>query len=184
MLGVLNWARGTTTALAAAAVIAFAATAQAGSNQHINTTPEGVAIDGYDTVAYFTTGAATKGDAAYTAEWEGATWHFASAENRDTFTADPAAYAPQHGGWCSYAASDDYIAEVDVIDGWSIQDGKLYLNWDVDTKDAFVEEADDRIASAHENWPGLKTGLSEGAAEISRHADYPDYNPHGIAHPQ
>ena len=184
MLGVLNWARGSAAALTAATVIAFTVTAHAETNQYVNTTPDGVAIDGYDTVAYFTSGNATKGDAAYSAEWEGATWHFASAENRDTFTADPEAYAPQHGGWCSYAASEDYIAEVDVIDGWSIQDGKLYLNWDVDTKVAFIEEADDRIGNAYENWPGLKEDLAEGGADISRHADYPDYNPHGIVHPQ
>ncbi len=181
---VFSCVRGTSVALASALVVVVGFTAHAASNSPVNTTPEGAALDGYDTVAYFNGGSAQKGDAAYSTEWDGATWYFASAENRDAFASDPDVYAPQHGGWCSYAASEAYVAEVDVVDGWAIIDNKLYLNWDKDTKDAFVEEQSDRIASAHAKWPGLREGVAEGSAEISRHADYPDYNPYGIVHPQ
>src|SRR5262249_39159083 len=60
----------------------------------------GAAIGGYDPVAYFTEKKPVKGDPQFSAEWKGATWHFASAANRDAFKADPAKYAPQYGGDC------------------------------------------------------------------------------------
>jgi YHS domain-containing protein len=65
----------------------------------INTTWLGVAIDGYDVVAYFTLGQPTKGDSDFSYEWEGAEWRFASAEHLETFKADPEKYAPQYGGY-------------------------------------------------------------------------------------
>ncbi|MEZ5330609.1 MAG: YHS domain-containing (seleno)protein [Thermoanaerobaculia bacterium] len=69
------------------------------------TTFGGVAIDGYDPVAYFEDGAAIEGSKEWTAEWNGATWRFASAEHRDLFVADPEAYAPRYGGYCAWAVS-------------------------------------------------------------------------------
>jgi hypothetical protein len=65
----------------------------------INTTFFGVAIKGYDTVAYHTQGRAVKGDRRFSHEWNDARWHFASAANRDLFAADPERYAPQYGGY-------------------------------------------------------------------------------------
>lgn len=58
----------------------------------------GIAINGYDTVAYHTEGRAIKGKAEFSYEWNDANWHFASAENRDLFAAGPERYAPQFGG--------------------------------------------------------------------------------------
>ncbi len=65
----------------------------------INTDDVGVAIKGYDTVAYFTDGRAEKGNPEFEALWQDARWHFASAEHRDMFKADPERYAPQYGGY-------------------------------------------------------------------------------------
>jgi len=65
----------------------------------INTDDFGVAIKGYDTVAYFTEGRAVKGTAAFETLWQDARWQFASAEHRDMFKADPEHYAPQYGGY-------------------------------------------------------------------------------------
>ena len=65
----------------------------------INTTFFGVAIKGYDTVAYHTEGRAVKGKSKFTHQWNDASWHFSSAENRDLFAANPARFAPQYGGY-------------------------------------------------------------------------------------
>lgn len=59
----------------------------------------GIAIHGYDTVAYHTENRAVKGKKEFSYEWNDAEWHFASAENRDLFAADPDRYAPQYGGF-------------------------------------------------------------------------------------
>ncbi len=65
----------------------------------VNKDSFGVAIKGYDTVAYFTEGRAVKGKSEFSHSWNEATWHFASADNRDLFAADPDRYAPQYGGY-------------------------------------------------------------------------------------
>ena len=65
---------------------------------------DGAVIGGYDVVAYHTVGAPTQGSKQFTAEYQGATWHFASAANRDLFAANPVKYAPAYGGWCSAGA--------------------------------------------------------------------------------
>ena len=65
----------------------------------INTTFFGVAIKGYDTVAYHTEGRAVKGKRSFAQQWNDAKWYFVSAANRDLFAADPERYAPQYGGY-------------------------------------------------------------------------------------
>ena len=59
----------------------------------------GVAIDGYDPVAYFTQGQALKGSEAYTHFWNDAEWRFINTEHRELFVANPVKYAPRHGGF-------------------------------------------------------------------------------------
>lgn len=71
--------------------------------------PEGIAILGTDPVAYFTLGQPTAGDPAFSHDW----WHFATAQHRDLFAADPEQYAPQYGGFCAYAVSRGYTADID-----------------------------------------------------------------------
>ena len=61
-----------------------------------------IAIRGYDTVAYFTEALSVAGSADHAVQWQGATWQFASADNRALFEADPEKYAPQFGGYCAY----------------------------------------------------------------------------------
>lgn len=74
--------------------------AQAGwAKSMINTTWLGVAVKGYDVVAYFTLGKPTKGDSKFSYEWKDATWRFANAEHLEAFKADPEKYAPQYGGY-------------------------------------------------------------------------------------
>ena len=65
----------------------------------INSDSFGVAIKGYDTVAYFTEGRPTKGKSEFSYNWNDANWYFSTAENRDLFAADPEHYAPKYGGY-------------------------------------------------------------------------------------
>jgi len=85
------------------------------ADQAVNALPGGVAMDGFDVVAYFD-GAPAQGSSAHGVEYKGKTWLFSSAENASAFAANPVAYEPQHNGWCSYAGSEGYGAEVDFVD--------------------------------------------------------------------
>jgi YHS domain-containing protein len=86
-------------------------------------TENGWAIKGYDPVAYFTTGKPTPGIAQFTTTYQGATYRFASAENRARFIAAPEKFVPQYGGYCAYAIALNQIADIDP-DEWAIVNDK------------------------------------------------------------
>lgn len=113
---------------------------------------EGVAIAGADPVAYFTQSAYVPGSNQFTHEWSGATWYFASAENRDAFASNPVAYAPQYGGFCAWAVSQGYSAPVDPT-AWKIVNDKLYLNYDSNVQARWERDIPGNIAKADTNWP-------------------------------
>jgi len=114
----------------------------------------GRAIRGYDPVAYFTEGKPTAGSSDHETEYEGATWRFASAENKAKFDADPAAYAPQYGGYCAWAVSQGYTASIDP-EAWRIVDGKLYLNYNADVQKRWEADIPGFIQAADTNWPAV-----------------------------
>jgi len=118
-------------------------------------TEDGVAIRGYDPVAYFTQGQPVRGEAAHAAEWNGATWHFASADNRAAFLAEPEAYAPQYGGYCAFGVAQGALVEIDPH-AWSIVDGKLYLNLSRRFQRRWERDIPGFIARADANWPNLR----------------------------
>lgn len=118
-------------------------------------TADGAAIHGYDPVAYFKDNEAVPGKPEFTAEYQGATWRFASAANRDAFVADPAKYAPQYGGYCAYAVSQGSTASTDP-DAWTIRDGKLYLNYSKSVRALWALNKSGYIAAADSNWPKLR----------------------------
>lgn len=107
---------------------------------------------GYDTVSYFETGQPTKGASDYTAEYQGATWRFASAENLARFKDNPERYAPAYGGYCAWAVSQGYLAKGDP-EHWSIRDGRLYLNYNQAVQDRWLKDTDGFIRQADVNWP-------------------------------
>lgn len=110
------------------------------------------AVDGYDPVAYFTDGKPVEGSSEFETEYQGATWRFASAANRDAFLADPAKYAPQYGGYCAWAVSQGYTAKGDP-QHWRIVDGRLYLNYNADVQQKWEKDVPGHITSADANWP-------------------------------
>ncbi len=121
-------------------------------NPPVSTDEAGYAIDGYDTVAYFTDSQPQPGDAAHSHDWLGATWLFASAAHRDAFAADPERYAPQFGGYCAYAVSKGHAVKAKP-EVWSIVDGKLYLNLGPGAQQKWQAELRTNIVRAQSNWP-------------------------------
>jgi hypothetical protein len=85
--------------MAVGMTIVLSPQALAGGGKKINKNWLGVAIKGYDPVAYFTEGRAVKGKKEFEYKWQDAKWRFSSAANRDKFAADPQAYAPKYGGF-------------------------------------------------------------------------------------
>ena len=115
---------------------------------------DGIAIDGTDAVSYFTEGKPVKGNSKYSFQWNGVVWHFASADNRNAFSASPETYAPQYGGYCAYAVSEGYTAST-IPEAWKIVDGKLYLNYSRRIQRRWERDVPRRIASADKNWPSV-----------------------------
>lgn len=113
---------------------------------------KGVAVGGYDPVAYFTDKKPVPGKTDVTLEHEGVTWRFSTAANRDAFKADPAKYAPQYGGYCAWAVSQGYTAKGDP-NIWSITDGKLYLNYDAGVQRSWEKDVPGLVKKADANWP-------------------------------
>jgi hypothetical protein len=134
-------------------VVSFAALATAALVDPVNAS-RGVALKGYDPVAYFKRQAPVKGSPGFAHRWMGATWTFASAENRDAFAADPARFAPQYGGYCAWAVSNNYTADVDP-EAWKIVEGRLYLNYSKSVQKKWEAEMHRRIEAADRNWPKL-----------------------------
>lgn len=131
-------------------LLAKAGSARAGK---INLT-SGLAIGGYDPVAYFTQNTAVKGTGDFTADHDGATYQFASAEHRDMFTANPARYVPQYGGFCAYAVSRGYTAKIDP-QAFSVVNDRLFLNYSKGVRSIWSKDVPGNITLGDQNWPSL-----------------------------
>jgi YHS domain-containing protein len=115
---------------------------------------DGIAIKGYDVVAYFTQQQAIVGSDAFTTEWSGSKWKFASKANLDSFKIAPQKYAPQYGGYCAYGCSDNHLAPTDP-NAWTIVDNKLYLNYNLKVKGFWIKDTANLIKKADGLWPSL-----------------------------
>ena len=156
----------TVMAVAVVAVVLGAGSGSATAGSRVNTGYfGGVAIMGYDPVAYFTEGRPVKGSPEFQHEFLGETWHFASAANRDAFAADPVAYAPQYGGYCS-----GEVLQAEVTTGittnidphaWRVIDGKLYLFYDRGYAQYFEENARELVNKADQQWPTVQAKLTQ-----------------------
>ncbi|MGN6098313.1 MAG: YHS domain-containing (seleno)protein [Bosea sp. (in: a-proteobacteria)] len=141
------------------ALAVIPATAAAAAKAHrVNTlgSPDGVAIGGYDPVAYFRDGGPRLGKPEFSLRHGGATWHFASAEHKALFAADPERYLPAYGGFCAYGTSRGYLVKIEP-EAWSIVDGKLYLNYDLGVRTTWLRDRAKYIGRADRNWPRLST---------------------------
>ena len=137
------------------AAVASISTVQAGD---ITYQSGGIAINGYDPVAYFIMNKPVEGDTTHAFDWNGAKWIFSSAENLALFSANPEKYAPKYGGYCAYAVSRGYTASTDP-DAWSIVDGSLYLNYSKGVRSRWDSDQAANIIAGDKNWPGLRKNL-------------------------
>lgn len=141
--------------LAFAVATGLGAAAQAGP---VNASSAGVAIEGYDPVAYFKAGKPVKGSPKFVATHDGVSWRFSSGENRDAFVANPSGFAPQYGGYCAWAVSQGYTAKIDP-DAWKIVGGKLYLNYSKSVQRSWTQDIPGNIKKGNANWPGIRAKL-------------------------
>ncbi len=126
-----------------------------GSTSAINVDEHGLALSGYDAVAYFETGRPTHGKKTITASYGGARYLFASEAHRKTFLSDPGKYVPQFGGFCAVGTSHGEKVDVDPETG-KVVNGKLYLNNSPKVAAMFDEDVPGTISRAEHNWPAVK----------------------------
>lgn len=136
--------------------LSFAACAKTPDFSAIDKDGEGTALRGFDAVAYFAVENAVQGRREYELVWNGAKWLFSSEENLQKFKQNPEAYAPQFGGYCSYAVSRGYTADGDP-NAWKIVDGKLYLNYNLEVREIWEKDQQQNIKKGEEHWDGFKT---------------------------
>ena len=113
-----------------------------------------VALQGYDPVAYFTSGRPEKGSPEFTATFDDATYWFKTAEHRARFVADPDRYAPQFSGFCAINISRGAKYEADP-EAWAIADGKLYVFGGKEGVPIFRRQTASIVEKANENWSEL-----------------------------
>ncbi|WP_413989133.1 YHS domain-containing (seleno)protein [Labrys okinawensis] len=115
----------------------------------------GVAISGYDPISYFTDHRAVKGSDQFTANYNGATFRFASADHRDIFLKDPTHYAPQYGGFCAYGTAEGHKVPTDP-QAFTVIGDKLYLNYNLDVRKKWRQDPSGYITQADKNWSAVK----------------------------
>jgi YHS domain-containing protein len=131
---------------------------EATRKKHFNLNSKGLAIEGYDPVAYFTQNKAIEGKKEFISKADGVVYRFSSAANRDLFNKNYKAYEPQYGGWCAYAmGANGEKVEVDP-ETFKIVNGKLYLfyhSWTNNTLNKWNKDENNLKAKADYNWTGI-----------------------------
>ena len=115
---------------------------------------DGVAIKGYDPVAYITKQQALKGSPRHAVKFMGSTFHFSSAANRDTFEKQPERFAPQYGGYCAFGVTKGYKASIDP-GAYTIVEEKLYLNYSQSVMKQWRADIPGNIQKGDQNWPDV-----------------------------
>ncbi|MEM7427686.1 MAG: YHS domain-containing (seleno)protein [Pseudomonadota bacterium] len=143
------------TGIAGALLSATLFTSALAAGVDVNATSTGLAIRGYDPVAYFTVGAPTRGNWKITATHNGATYRFASKENKEKFLTDPAKFVPAYGGYCAFGTAMGFKFDGDP-NVWKIVDNKLYLNLSTGIQTRWEGKVTEFITSANGNWKTIK----------------------------
>ena len=116
---------------------------------------KGIALQGYDPVAYFTQNKSVKGDKQFAVVAEGVTYYLSSTENKNIFIKEYKKYEPQYGGWCAYAmGANNEKVEIDP-ETFKIKEGKLYLfyhSWINNTLPKWNSDETNLKPKADKNW--------------------------------
>ncbi|MGK7393885.1 MAG: YHS domain-containing (seleno)protein [Candidatus Cyclobacteriaceae bacterium M3_2C_046] len=114
----------------------------------------GVALGGYDVMAYHLEGHPMKGNEQFSLKWEGVTWLFANQEHLEKFKKDAQKFTPQYGGYCAYAVANGYTAKTDP-ETYDIINQKLYLNYNQNVQETWRAEKVKFINQGNKNWPSV-----------------------------
>jgi YHS domain-containing protein len=119
-----------------------------------NIDDNGLGLQGYDPVAFFTDGKPVKGNPQFTSVYHGARYQFASADHKKAFDSDPSKYEPQFGGYCAWGVKKNALYPV-KIDAFHIVNDRLLMQYDFSTREQFNKDTQGNLKRADENWPGL-----------------------------
>jgi len=122
-----------------------------------NVNAEGVILDGYDPVAFFTDNKPLKGDPEFQFTYDGAIYYFVSQAHLDAFKASPEKYKPQFGGWCAYAVSLGRVAPIDV-NTFSIVNGRLVVQHNQRAVNGWNKDVQGNLLLADKYWPKVASG--------------------------
>jgi YHS domain-containing protein len=120
----------------------------------MNLDKQGLALHGYDPVAFFTDQKPVAGKAGLESAYHGGTYRFATAQHKAMFDAHPEKYEPAFGGYCAYGVSRNKLVDIDV-NASQIVDGRLLLQYSKGVRDDFNRDAKGNLAKADANWPAL-----------------------------
>ena len=134
--------------------VGLAVQAHAQSKTLLNLDKNGLAVQGYDPVAFFTDGKPVKGNPQFASSLKGATYYFASTEHKAAFDKEPAKYEPQFGGYCAYGVTKGKPVPIEV-DAFQVVNGRLLLQYDKGIRDKFNKDTQGNLKLADSNWPGL-----------------------------
>jgi YHS domain-containing protein len=137
--------------VAGAALSALALAARAGEFNESS----GVAIKGYDPVAFFKESKPVRGKDNLRFDYKGSTFIFSNADNRAAFAADPEKYVPQYGGYCAFGTARGYKADIDPAT-FTVVDGRLYLNYNTQVQKEWAADRARFIRQADERWPAVR----------------------------
>ena len=153
--------------LAGFAITAIAFAQASDSLVLVNRDKDGLAIQGYDPVAYFEAGKPVKGDPAFRTRHGGAVYQFASKQHQQMFEAEPERYAPQYGGYCGYAASINKLSPISP-EWFQVKDGRLILQHNEKAWNLWNKDLEGNIVKADANWPGLvaRNGVADQAKQL------------------
>jgi len=126
----------------------------------INLDEQGLALRGYDPVAYFTDGKAVEGKKEFNSSWNNVGWHFVNEENRDKFEQDPEKYAPANGGYCTFGVvlGKKFDGDPQV---WSMLKDRLYVFLNEEVKEKFLQDTTGNLEKIGKNWPKIKSKAPE-----------------------
>ncbi len=138
-----------------AAIAIWLAAAHAFAGVETSTDANDVILAGHDAVAYFTQGEPVLGTAEFTAQYAGAVYRFASAENRSAFQANPQRYAPAYGGYCAFGTA---LGKKFAVDGraFEIVEGRLYVNKNLSVYETWKKDIPGNIVKAEGQWPSIR----------------------------
>jgi hypothetical protein len=132
------------------------ATVRGGQGKLVAVDSNHIAIQGYDTVAYFTDGKAVKGSSQFEYVFDDAKWWFSSAAHRSMFVADPDHYMPQYGGFCAACVATNACFVPADPKAWTIVDGKLYMVAGKTVINGWKANSAKNIQQADAHWPAIQ----------------------------